>query len=37
MGVSYDGTAPQDLWVEGTPSLKTIVPISGISDMWRYN
>ena len=37
MGVSYDGTAPQDLWVEGSPSLKTIVPISGISDMWRYN
>lgn len=37
MGVSYDGTAPQDLWVRGTPSLKTIVPISGISDMYRYN
>ncbi|MCI4567222.1 CocE/NonD family hydrolase [Lysobacter sp. CFH 32150] len=37
MGVSYDGTAPQDLWVEGSPSLKTIVPISGISDMYRYN
>ena len=37
MGVSYDGTAPQDLWVEGSPSLKTIVPISGISDMWKYN
>lgn len=37
MGVSYDGTAPQDLWVHGSPSLKTIVPISGISDMYRYN
>lgn len=37
MGVSYDGTAPQDLWVEAPPSLKTIVPISGISDMYKYN
>ena len=37
MGVSYPGTAPQDLWVRGTPALKTIVPISGISDMYKYN
>lgn len=37
MGVSYDGTAPQDLWVEAPPHLKTIVPISGISDMYKYN
>jgi len=37
MGVSYDGTAPQDAWVEAPPSLKTIVPISGISDLYKYN
>ncbi|MEU2612159.1 CocE/NonD family hydrolase [Micromonospora sp. NPDC007271] len=37
MGVSYDGTAPQDVWVEAPPSLKTIVPISGISDLYKYN
>lgn len=37
MGVSYDGTAPQDLWVEAPPQLKTIVPISGLSDMYKYN
>ncbi|HVL66056.1 MAG TPA: CocE/NonD family hydrolase [Vicinamibacterales bacterium] len=37
MGVSYDGTTPQDVWVEAPPSLKTIVPISGISDLYKYN
>lgn len=37
MGVSYPGTTPQDVWVEATPSLKTIVPISGISDLYKYN
>lgn len=37
IGVSYPGTTPQDVWVEAPPSLKTIVPISGISDMYRYN
>lgn len=37
MGVSYPGTTPQDVWVEAPPSLKTIVPISGISDLYRYN
>jgi predicted acyl esterase len=37
MGVSYDGTTPQDVWVEAPPALKTIVPISGISDMYKYN
>ncbi|HEX2122027.1 MAG TPA: CocE/NonD family hydrolase [Thermoanaerobaculia bacterium] len=36
-GVSYDGTTPQDVWVEAPPSLKTIVPISGISDLYKYN
>ena len=37
IGASYDGTAPQDVWVEAPPSLKTIVPVSGISDMYKYN
>jgi X-Pro dipeptidyl-peptidase len=37
IGVSYPGTTPQDVWVEAPPSLKTIVPISGISDMYKYN
>jgi putative CocE/NonD family hydrolase len=37
MGVSYDGTTPQDVWVEAPKGLKTIVPISGISDMYKYN
>jgi X-Pro dipeptidyl-peptidase len=37
MGVSYPGTTPQDVWVEAPPSLKTIIPISGISDMYKYN
>jgi hypothetical protein len=37
MGVSYDGTTPQEIWVEAPPHLKTIVPIAGISDMYKYN
>jgi X-Pro dipeptidyl-peptidase len=37
MGVSYDGTTPQETWVEAPLALKTIVPIAGISDMYRYN
>ncbi len=37
IGVSYPGTTPQDVWVQTTPSLKTIVPISGISDFYKYN
>ena len=37
MGVSYPGTTPQDVWVEAPPSLKAVVPISGISDLYRYN
>lgn len=37
MGVSYPGTTPQDVWVDAPPELKTIVPISGISDMYKYN
>ncbi|MEA3165643.1 MAG: hypothetical protein QOJ26_509 [Thermoplasmata archaeon] len=37
MGVSYDGTTPQETWVEAPAHLKTIVPIAGISDMYKYN
>jgi X-Pro dipeptidyl-peptidase len=37
MGVSYPGTTPQDAWVEAPPGLKTIVPIAGISDLYKYN
>ncbi|HET6398827.1 MAG TPA: CocE/NonD family hydrolase, partial [Candidatus Thermoplasmatota archaeon] len=37
VGVSYDGTTPQNVWLESPPALKTIVPISGISDFYKYN
>ncbi len=37
IGVSYDGTTPQETWVEAPPHLKTIVPVSGISDLYKYN
>lgn len=37
IGVSYPGTTPQDVWVEAPPALKTIVPISGMSDLYKYN
>ncbi|HET6405261.1 MAG TPA: CocE/NonD family hydrolase [Candidatus Thermoplasmatota archaeon] len=37
IGVSYPGTTPQDVWIEAPPALKTIVPISGISDFYKYN
>ncbi|HLE48258.1 MAG TPA: CocE/NonD family hydrolase, partial [Candidatus Thermoplasmatota archaeon] len=37
VGVSYPGTTPQDAWVEAPPALKTIIPISGISDLYKYS
>jgi X-Pro dipeptidyl-peptidase len=37
IGVSYDGTTPQETWVEAPEHLKTIVPVSGISDLYKYN
>ncbi len=37
IGVSYPGTTPQDVWIEAPSALKTIVPISGISDFYKYN
>lgn len=36
-GVSYPGTTPQDVWVEAPPSLRTIVPVAGISDLYKYS
>ena len=36
IGKSYDGTTPWMGALEDPPSLKTIVPISGITDMYRY-
>jgi predicted acyl esterase len=37
IGKSYDGTTPWMAAVTSPPSLRTIVPISGISDMYRYS
>ncbi|HUR62376.1 MAG TPA: CocE/NonD family hydrolase [Candidatus Thermoplasmatota archaeon] len=37
IGVSYDGTTPQETWVEAPSHLKSIVPVSGISDLYKYN
>jgi X-Pro dipeptidyl-peptidase len=35
-GVSYNGTLPNAAAVEGTPGLKTIVPIAAISSWYDY-
>lgn len=35
-GVSYDGTTPWEAAVKAPPHLKAIVPVEGISDMYRY-
>lgn len=35
-GVSYDGSTPWEAAVTGTPSLKAIIPVEGITDMYRY-
>lgn len=37
IGVSYDGTTPQETWVEAPTHLKSIVPVSGISDLYKYD
>lgn len=37
VGLSYDGTTAQDVWVQAPPSLKTIVPVAPISDLYKYN
>jgi len=37
IGVSYEGTTPAETWIESPPHLKTIVPIAGITDFYKYN
>lgn len=35
IGVSYDGSTPWEVAATGNPYLKTIVPISGVNDVWH--
>ena len=35
LGVSYDGSTPWEVASRGNPHLKTIVPISGVNDMFH--
>lgn len=35
LGVSYDGSTPWEVAATGNPYLKTIVPISGVNDIYR--
>lgn len=35
MGVSYDGSTPWEVAAAGNPYLKTIIPISGVNDLWH--
>lgn len=37
MGLSYDGTTVNDVWSYGPPSLKAVMPVSGISQMYEYS
>lgn len=37
MGVSYDGTTSNELFVDPPPSLKTVVPMEAITDYYRYS
>lgn len=36
IGVSYDGTTANELFVHPPPSIKTVVPMEAISDYYRY-
>lgn len=36
IGVSYDGTTANELFVQPPPSIKTVVPMEAISDFYRY-
>lgn len=36
-GKSYDGTMAQGLLTRGNPHVKTIVPVSPISELYKYN
>ena len=35
-GASYDGSTPWEVAAEGNPYLKTIVPVSGIHDIYEF-
>ncbi len=37
MGVSYPGTTPMDVWVEAPEHLSAVVPIEGITDLYKYS
>jgi predicted acyl esterase len=37
IGVSYDGTTSNELFVDPPPSLKTVVPMEAITDYYRYS
>ncbi|HUP93107.1 MAG TPA: CocE/NonD family hydrolase [Solimonas sp.] len=37
IGVSYDGTTANELFVEAPPALKTVVPMESITDYYRYS
>ncbi|HEY1077263.1 MAG TPA: CocE/NonD family hydrolase, partial [Fontimonas sp.] len=37
IGLSYDGTTSNELFVEPPPGLKTVVPMDAISDYYRYS
>lgn len=36
-GKSYDGTTPQGAAIHAPPALKAIFPVSGISELYKYN
>ncbi len=36
-GKSYDGTMPHGALVKAPAALKTIIPVSGISELYKYN
>lgn len=37
IGLSYVGTTANDVWVEAPPSLKTVVTMAGITELYNYN
>ncbi len=37
IGISYPGTTPWQAAIADPPGLKTVVPMEGISDMYRYD
>jgi X-Pro dipeptidyl-peptidase len=36
-GVSYDGSTPWEVAAMGNPHLKTIIPMSGVNDVWSLS